>query len=81
MDAATAYAQNTGTSFLRHVALSSNATVYAANNMGMIFNNYNANTMTMNGYTVTYDGVEAVDGGRLAVVLRRNDGGADDGDC
>ena len=62
MDAATAYAQNTGTSFLRHVALSSNATVYAANNMGMIFYNYNANTMTMNGHTVTYDGVEAVDG-------------------
>lgn len=62
MDAATAYAQNTGTSFLRHVALSSNATVYAANNMGMIFYNYSANTMTMNGHTVTYDGVEAVDG-------------------
>ena len=62
MDAGTAYAQNTGTSFLRHVALSSNATVYAANNMGMIFYNYSANTMTMNGHTVTYDGVEAVDG-------------------
>ena len=62
MDAATAYAQNTGTSFLRHVALSSNATVYASNNMGMIFYNYSANTMTMNGHTVTYDGVEAVDG-------------------
>ena len=62
MDAGTAYAQNTGASFLRHVALSSNATVYAANNMGMIFYNYSANTMTMNGHTVTYDGVEAVDG-------------------
>ena len=62
MDAGVAYAQNTGTSFLRHVALSSNATVYAANNMGMIFYNYDANTMTMNGHTVTYDGVEAVDG-------------------
>ena len=44
------------------MALSSNATVYAANNMGMIFYNYDANTMTMNGHTVTYDGVEAVDG-------------------
>ena len=62
LNADVAYAQNTGTSFLRHVALSSNATVYAANNMGMIFYNYSANTMTMNGHTVTYDGVEAVDG-------------------
>lgn len=62
MDASTAYAKNTGTSFLRHVALSSNATVYASNNMGMIFYNYKENTMTMNGHTVTYDGVEAVDG-------------------
>jgi hypothetical protein len=44
------------------VTLSSNATVYASNNMGMIFYSYNANTMTMNGHTVTYDGVEAVDG-------------------
>ena len=64
MDAATAYgaANNINPAFLRDVTLSSNATVYAANNMGMIFYNYSANTMTMNGHTVTYDGVEAVDG-------------------
>lgn len=61
MDAATAYAQNEGTAFLRNVTLAADATVYAGGNMGMIFYNHGANTMTMGGYTVTYDGVEAVD--------------------
>ncbi len=56
IDAATAYAQNTGMSFLRNVTLGADATIYAAGNMGMIFYNYNANTMTMGGNTVTYDG-------------------------
>ena len=62
IDAATAYAQNTGMSFLRDVTLGGDATIYAAGNMGMIFYNYSANTMTMGGHTVTYDGVEDVDG-------------------
>ncbi len=56
IDAATAYAQNTGMSFLRNVTLGADATIYAAGNMGMIFYNYSANTMTMGGNTVTYDG-------------------------
>lgn len=56
IDAATAYARNTGMSFLRNVTLGADATIYAAGNMGMIFYNYNANTMTMGGNTVTYDG-------------------------
>ncbi len=56
IDAATAYAQNTGTSFLRNVTLATNATVYADGNMGMTFYNYSANIMTMGGNTVTYDG-------------------------
>lgn len=30
--------------------------------MGMIFYNYSANTMTLNGHTLTYDGMEEVDG-------------------
>lgn len=54
--AAEAYAQNTGMSFLRNVALGADATIYAAGNMGMTFYNYGANTMTMDGNTVTYDG-------------------------
>ena len=61
MEAATAYAQNTGTAFLRNVTLAADATVYAGGNMGMIFYNHGANSMTMGGHTVTYDGVEAVD--------------------
>ncbi|MBQ9431039.1 MAG: hypothetical protein IJU44_05760 [Kiritimatiellae bacterium] len=56
INVATAYAQNTGTSFLRNVTLATNATVYAGGNMGMFFYNYSANTMTMGGNTVTYDG-------------------------
>lgn len=56
LDAAAAYAKNTGQAFLRHVALADDATIYAGGNMGMIFYNYGANTMTMNGHTVTYDG-------------------------
>lgn len=56
LDAAAAYAKNTGQAFLRHVALADDATIYAGGNMGMIFYNYEANTMTMNGHTVTYDG-------------------------
>ncbi len=61
LDAATAYAQNTGAAFLRNVTLSNDATIYAAGNMGTIFYNYSANTMTMGGHTVTFDGVGAVD--------------------
>ena len=75
MDAGTAYAQNTGTSFLRHVALSSNATVYAANNMGMIFYNYSANTMTMNGHTVIQLQCEHDDDEWAHGNLRRRRGG------
>ena len=56
IDAATAYAQNTGMAFLRNVTLGADTTIYAAGNMGMIFYNYDANTMTMGGNTVTYDG-------------------------
>ena len=61
LDAATAYAQNTSAAFLRHVTLSGDATIYAGGNMGLIFYNYSANTMTMGGHTVTYDGIEEVD--------------------
>ena len=58
LDEDTAAAKSTSVpSFLRNVTLSDDATVYARENMGMIFYNYNATTMTMNGHTVTYDGV------------------------
>ncbi len=56
LTASAAYANNTQPAFMRNVALSSDATVYAANNMAMIFYNYTANTMTLNGHAVTYDG-------------------------
>ncbi len=55
MDAGIAFAKNTGTSFLRNVTLGADATVYAGNNIGMIFYNYEASAMTMEGHTVTYD--------------------------
>ena len=56
LTASAAYTKNTQPAFMRNVALSSDATVYAANNMAMIFYNYTANTMTLNGHAVTYDG-------------------------
>jgi hypothetical protein len=62
LDPETAAAQNTGVSFLENVTLATNATIYAAENMGLIFYNYGARTMTMNGHTVTFD---AADGKRL----------------
>ncbi len=57
LDEDTAAEKNTSTSFLRNVTLADDATVYAHENMGMIFYNYDASTMTMNGHTITYDGV------------------------
>ena len=41
---------------MRNVTLGANATVFAYGNMGMVYDSYKANTMTMKGYTVTYDG-------------------------
>ena len=41
---------------LRNITLGTNATVFAYDNMGMVYDSYKANTMTMKGYAVTYDG-------------------------
>ena len=41
---------------MRNVTLGANATVFAYGHMGMVYDSYKTNTMTMKGYTVTYDG-------------------------
>ena len=56
LEAKTAYTKSTSTGFVRNVTLSDDATIFAGNNMAMMFNNNQANSMKMNGHTVTYDG-------------------------
>ena len=56
LEAKTAYTKSASTGFVRNITLSDDATIFAGNNMAMMFNNNQANSMKMNGHTVTYDG-------------------------
>ena len=56
LDAKVAYTPSTDTGFIHNVTLATNATVFAGNNMAMMFYNNQSNTMYMAGHTITYDG-------------------------
>ena len=56
LDAKTAYTPSESTGFMRNVNLSADATIFAGNNMAMMFYNNQSNTMYMAGHTITYDG-------------------------
>ena len=56
LEAKTAYTPTNITGFVRNITLSADATIYAGNNMAMMFYNNQSNTMYMAGHTVTYDG-------------------------
>ena len=56
LDAKTAYTPSESTGFMRNVNLSADATIFAGNNMAMMFYNNQSNTMFMAGHTITYDG-------------------------
>ena len=55
LDAKTAYTPSKSTGFMRNVNLSADATVFAGNNMAMMFYNNQSNKMYMAGHTITYD--------------------------
>ena len=56
LEAKTAYTKSTSTGFVRNITLSDDTTIFAGNNMAMMFYNNQENSMKMNGHTVTYDG-------------------------
>ena len=56
LEAKTAYTKSASTGFVRNITLSDDVTIFAGNNMAMMFYNNQENSMKMNGHTVTYDG-------------------------